>query len=289
MKRLLSAVAVLAVLPLAAVPLSAAPLDAVSSPLQGPPAPVEGPGGPGMHGGFGPGFGPRQPVTNAPYSAMITSTSTDKLQDGTVLTHTGTRLVSRDSLGRTREEVTFTPHRGPDADKPVTTVTIFDPVSHTITRLDPAKKIAFVHQLPQPRDGEHRHGPREDQPEGARPHRENPNVQVTDLGSKTVAGVVATGKRITHTVPAGQIGNTAPIVSTREEWFSPDLKIELSSNDVDPFHGTHITTVSGLTKAEPDAKLFQVPGDYTVQQPRERAGRGHRGPGGDAPLPPPGV
>ena len=263
-----------------------------------------GPGGLMEHGpmGHGPGapggFGMRAPVTNAPYTATFTSSSTEKLQDGTVLTHSSTRVAERDSLGRTREEITMPAH-GTDG-KAHTMIVIMDPVARTITQLRPDQKIAVVHTLPQPPQGGAGYrgpgGPASGDAQAAakdHPRHEDKNVVTADLGAKTISGVVATGKRVTRTIPAGQMGNTTPLVSTHEEWFAPDLKIELSRNDVDPFHGTHTTAVSALTKTEPDAALFKVPGDYTIQQAPQRA-FGRRGPGGPrhdgtAPPPPPGV
>lgn len=53
----------------------------------------------------------REPVTNAPFTATFTVTSSEKLQDGTELSHMVKRSVFRDSLGRFREEVTL-PARG---------------------------------------------------------------------------------------------------------------------------------------------------------------------------------
>ena len=255
-----------------------------------------GPGGPGGPGpmGFGGdrgGFGMRQPVTNAPYTATFTSTSTEKLQDGTVLTRNSTRTVERDSLGRTREEVTMPAH-GTDGTTH-TMITIIDPVARTVTQLRADKKVAVVHAIPQPPQRPSSSTSSGSTSATTRPAPpEDKNVVTADLGSKTIDGVVATGKRVTRTIPAGQMGNATAIVSTHEEWFAPDLKIELSRNDVDPFHGTHTTSVSSLSKTEPDASLFKVPSDYTVQQAPQRA-FGHRGPGaregGAPPPPPPGV
>ena len=177
-------------------------------------------------------------------------------------------------------------------------IVIMDPVAGTVTQLRPDQKIAVVHTIPQPSQGAaggHRGSggppPPDGQATGPRGHHEDKNVVTADLGSKTIDGDVATGKRVTRTIPAGQIGNATAVVSTHEEWLSSDLKIELSRNDVDPFHGTHTTAVSALTKAEPDASLFKVPGDYTVQQAPQRA-FGRRGPGGHngtTPPTPPGV
>jgi hypothetical protein len=276
---------------------------------------AQGPGGPGGPGPMGRGLIPaeggfgmmRQPVTNAPYSATFTSTSTEKLQDGTILTHSTTRVATRDSLGRTREEITMPARKGPDSDgKPHTSIVIIDPVAHTITQLRADHKIAVVHAIPEPRQhgpmGPGRRGPGGPPPqgdtagappaqgvEGNHPHgpRENRNVVTADLGSRTMDGVIATGRRITRTIPVD--GTDKPVVATHEEWFSPDLKIELSRSDVDPFRGTHTTVATGLTKAEPAPALFQVPEGYTVQQAPERA-FGRRGPGGprrDGQAPPP--
>jgi hypothetical protein len=264
-----------------------------------------GPGGPGPMGFGGDHGGPgmRTPVTNAPYTATFTSSSTEKLQDGTVLTHSSTRVAERDSLGRTREEITMPAH-GSDG-KAHTMIVIMDPVTRTITQLRTDQKIAVVHTMPAPPTGAAagagRRGPGGPPPEGQAagadgkgPGRhQDKNAVTAELGAKTMYGVVATGKRVTRTIPAGEMGNTTPLVSTHEEWFATDLKIELSRNDVDPFHGTHTSAVSSLTKAEPDAALFKVPSDYTVQQAPQHA-FGHRGPGaqqrdGGPPPPAPGV
>ena len=250
------------------------------------PALAQGPMGPMGPHMDGPGMDMRQPLTNAPYSATFTRTATEKLQDGSTLTRTTTRVASRDSLGRTREEVTMPARHGETA--PKTMVVIFDPVAHTTTRLDAEKKIASVHTLPQRPAREGRAGA---PPAGERPRgpREDKNVVTTDLGSKTIDGVPATGKRTTRTVPAGEMGNTSAIVSTHERWTSADLKIELSRTDVDPFHGTDTLVVSNLTKAEPQAALFTVPAGYTVQQEQERGwgGRGGDGRGAHGAPPPP--
>lgn len=250
-------------------------------------------------------FGPmREPVTNAPYSATFISTFTQKLQDGTVLTHTSTRTVARDSLGRVREEITG-PSRGEEA-QPHTMVVILDPVAKTVTSLDTERKVAVIRSLPEPR------GPRDarwpgrvaphamppdddaapaaDATAGIRPARHK-DVNTVDLGSKTIAGVVATGTRTTRTVPANAIGNTTSISTTHEAWYSPDLRVEVARTNVDPFRGTDSMTVSTLTKAEPAAALFKVPEGFTTRTAPQRAfgRRGFDGPGGqrDGKLPPP--
>ena len=78
---------------------------------------------------------------------------------------------------------------------------------------------------------------------------------------------------------------------TRETWFAPDLKPEVSETDTTP-RGTHSEVVTSLTKAEPAASLFKVPEGYAIKQAAEHPfhGRGHGehdGPGGLPPDAPP--
>jgi hypothetical protein len=89
-----------------------------------------------------------------------------------------------------------------------------------------------------------------------------PNLE--QLGSKTIAGVSATGTRSTITIPAGQIGNDQPLVITDERWYSPDLQVTVQSTHTDPRMGTTTYALQNVSRAEPSPTLFQVPADYTV-------------------------
>ena len=51
-----------------------------------------------------------------------------------------------------------------------------------------------------------------------------------------------------------------------EEWTSPDLKVLVLTEHRDPRMGTSTYRVTNINRAEPDAYLFEVPADYTVQQ-----------------------
>ena len=86
-----------------------------------------------------------------------------------------------------------------------------------------------------------------------------------DLGMQTIEGLVTKGKRITHTIPAGEMGNDLPIVITTETWVSPDLKVIVMSKSSDPRMGETTYKLTNLSRAEPDPALFQVPADYTVK------------------------
>ena len=92
-----------------------------------------------------------------------------------------------------------------------------------------------------------------------------PNVE--QLGSKTISGVPATGTRTTITIPAGEIGNDAPLTIIDERWYSPDLQVTVQSMHSDPRIGTTTYSLQNVSRAEPDPTLFQVPADYTVTDP----------------------
>jgi hypothetical protein len=99
-------------------------------------------------------------------------------------------------------------------------------------------------------------------------------VNREDLGTQTVSGVSATGTRTTITIPAGAIGNQAPIVSTREVWIATTLKVPVLIKSTDPRFGNSTAELTNIVAGEPDVTLFQVPAGYTITD------RGRGGPGG---------
>ena len=201
-------------------------------------------------------------VTGAPLTATITVTHDSTLQDGNTI-HTDTQSTEyRDSQGRTRREVPFklaTPATGATEG---TMIIISDPVAGKRYVLNPQKKTAHEMPLhpPKPPNGDH----------GPGPMWKNGDNDVTteSLGTKSILGLQATGTRMTRTIPAGEMGNSKPILVVTERWFSNDLQIPLSQVHNDPLMGTMTTTVTSVTRGEPDASLFQVPSDYKIETGR---------------------
>ncbi len=91
------------------------------------------------------------------------------------------------------------------------------------------------------------------------------NVTKEDLGQQVVEGVLATGTRMTTTLPAGTIGNEQPIVVLSEQWFSEDLKILVMTKHSDPRSGVTTYRLTNVVQAEPARSLFEVPADYTLK------------------------
>lgn len=86
-----------------------------------------------------------------------------------------------------------------------------------------------------------------------------------DLGQQIVEGVPAKGTRTTSVIPAGKIGNELPISIVSEEWTSIDLKVLVMTKHVDPRSGETTYRLTGITRGEPSASLFELPAGVTVK------------------------
>lgn len=72
------------------------------------------------------------------------------------------------------------------------------------------------------------------------------------------------GTRETTTIQAGVVGNSQPLVTTREFWYSPDLRVILAVTRKDPREGTRVIRGVDLSCSEPDPAMFQVPAGFVV-------------------------
>ena len=193
-------------------------------------------------------------VAGAPYSADVTTRVDMLMFDGTRLTQTVTAKVYRDSAGRTRREQAVIGMEALDPNPSVSSVVqIVDPVAHVMYTLNPGSKTA----LQRPIDG--------------------PPVQVTkfrvegpptthDLGTKTIEGLTATGRRIVTTIATGQVGNDRPIEIIDETWMSTELKVALQTLHRDPRTGDVEYTLTKISRQEPDPGLFKVPAGYQIRR-----------------------
>lgn len=237
-------------------------LTSVGAIAQDGPPPMGMPGGPMGAGHFG-GGGGHKLVTGVPYSADASSQSLQTLADGNTISRTTTSHVARDSQGRTYTQETIA-GGFMGASGPVTIVFISDPVAGFMYRLNASTKVATRTALrvppASPNGGAQPGGPR-----GFGAGRDGGNAQTADLGTQVIGGVSAQGKSVTHTVPAGAMGNAQPIVSSGEVWYSPDLQIVVQAKHSDPRMGQSTYALTNIQRAEPTPSLFQVPSDYTVQ------------------------
>ena len=246
--------------------------------------------------GFEAGIGGKT-VTGAPFSASVSTQTTQTLADGNTIEHSTTGTFARDSQGRTRREMTL-PAIGPFAasgETPPHMVEINDAVAGVHYILDPFRKVA--HKMDRPGHGKHMNiiasGPvqiPDGQESGTIAVQAGPNdkneVTTTSLGTQTINGVEARGTRYTRTIPAGQIGNSKPITIVTERWYSPDLQMVVMSKRTDPMTGDSVTQFTDIQRGEPDPALFQVPSDYTVKEGGPAVRIRTFKEAGQAPLPP---
>jgi hypothetical protein len=236
----------------------------------------------GFGGGPG-GRGPQAAVTGAPYSGVEVTVEQQALAGGNMIQHQTTRTIYRDGQGRVRMESEFSRPGAAGAAAAVTKrITISDPVGGYVHEVDPQNKVVNTRTVrPMGMQAQGMMRPRNSNAPAPRAARAaDPNVTTEDLGTQNINGVLATGTRVTHTIPAGTIGNAAAIQSVHETWISNDLKVPVMVKVTDPRFGTRVTQLTQINRGEPDASLFQVPAGYTVQQ---GGGPGGRGPGGRGP------
>ncbi|MBZ5702259.1 MAG: hypothetical protein LAN84_10465 [Acidobacteriia bacterium] len=213
--------------------------------------------------GFGeaPGEGA---VKGAPYSAKAVTERTHVLADGNRIRRTTESGVYRDAEGRFRREVTL-PVGGPLAESgnPRSFIVIRDPAAGTGFVLVPERKIA--RKLP-PAQADMRAERKQRIEEMRKKLEASGEVKTQSLGTKTIAGVAAEGKRTTRVIAAGKIGNEKPIEITNEVWYSKELQAVVLLKRNDPRTGATTYQLTNIQRQEPDPKLFQVPADYTVKE-----------------------
>jgi len=218
-------------------------------------------------------FDEGDPVENAPYSAEIVNEVTQDLLDGNRIERRTTGAVARDGRGRVRREHQLAAIGPVVPERDARMVTISDPAAGVHYSLDPVRKVAISSRPPQVRAHvEGAHGPmlfsRRAGPEAAldvHVEPQPPNVQTEQLGTKEYEGVHAEGTRTIATIPAGAVGNVRPIEIVSERWYSPELRVVVYSRRADPRFGDTIYRLTNITRAEPDASLFEVPADYKLE------------------------
>jgi hypothetical protein len=206
-------------------------------------------------------------TTGVPFSADVIEENDQTLADGNHIHREMHGRIFRDAEGRTRQENEF----------PVTMngetrvrVIIMDPVQQVFVSLDLQNKVAKVqHVGQQPASstvGANKPAAPSNQSNLPKVSpKQQEHLGTEDLGTMEIEGFVVTGKRVTHTIDAGEIGNDKPLVSVYETWFSPDLKEALLTKSENPQSGQNIRKLVNIHLGEPDPLLFQPPPDYTVK------------------------
>lgn len=209
------------------------------------------------------------PKTGAPFSADVTTESTQMLADGTSITRKDEGRIARDSQGRSRRELSVNAI-GPfaPAGDPVPLIFISDPVAGLHYVLDPETRTGRevkLSTLPPPLA---------EPPEYA-------DSQIESLGKQTIEGVEVEGTRSTIVIPEGQIGNSRPLTIITERWYSPALETTILSSHSDPRLGKTVYRLTNIRRVEPDRSLFFPSRDFTIEKGDDRPPRRRDKKGGD--------
>lgn len=230
-------------------------------------------------------------ITGAPYSAEEIQEQFQTLADGTRITRNQpTSKVFRDSMGRMRiERAIVRPLRANRPGEQPAIIEITDPVAKVKYVLEPAVRVAHRQQLPEmpaptrgaiPSSGVVAAriigpvpvsagvaGAAADVPAvlaASADQSTRPQVSREDLGTRTIEGVLATGRRTTTVWPVDSQGNDRPLSVVNEMWTAPELRLLVLSRVTDPRSGENTIKLVNISRSEPSPSLFQPPPDYSI-------------------------
>jgi len=201
---------------------------------------------------------------HAPFSATVTAEWTKVLEDGSAQIVQNRRLLVRDGAGRIYQERRRLVPKDSPREPELFRIEISDPAAHTkyFCRME-SRTCDLNDYVP----------PAALAPDnGDEAKDEFGTLTREDLGKNIVSGIDAIGTRETRILNPGAIGNSAPLSIVKEFWYSPQLGINVSVKRIDPRHGTEIFTVTDISLAEPDPKLFNLPAGFKVADARAKTG-----------------
>ncbi|MGP0017483.1 MAG: hypothetical protein ACLPHP_02845 [Candidatus Sulfotelmatobacter sp.] len=200
------------------------------------------------------------PAAERPFSGRDHIEWTRTLEDGTVVTTHLYAALARDSQGRIyREHMSFVPANSNQQSRR-REIDLLDPVAHTRTTCMVATRRCTITEY-------HASTTFTPQPAGPFDHGRR-TLARENLGTDVVDGLNLIGTRETVSISAGAVGNSQPLVTTKEYWYSPDLQVNLAVIRKDPREGTQVIRVVDLSRTEPDPAMFEIPSGYVVQDIR---------------------
>jgi hypothetical protein len=195
------------------------------------------------------------PIPNAPFSAIVVTEWTRIMPDGSTALMKNHRTVARDTLGRVFEERRYF---SPDGDKQTTMLTetdYEDLTQHQWMRCFVNTKVCSVSTFDRSLTVS--------QP---LPQNSTANgMKWEGLGQKVVDNIELIGSREVMTIGVGSIGNEKEQPVVKEFWYSPRLKINVTTKRFDPRASTvQNFYVISINQGEPEAQLFRPPTTYRM-------------------------
>ncbi|MGB7845951.1 MAG: hypothetical protein WBL63_10075 [Candidatus Acidiferrum sp.] len=206
------------------------------------------------------------PKAGAPFTLTLQTEWVKILYDGGTITSVNQRRIARDSKGRIYQERWFLVPKNGKADSQMTTIQISDPSAHTLYNcfmLEEPKQCVLtqytastsdVYKEASPPPGDLKGG------QGTALHE--------DLGKQSIDGIETTGTKDSMIYNPGVFGNDRKVAVEREFWYSAELGLNLLSIRSDPRIGKQTFRATNVILSEPDAKLFELPEGFEVQDRR---------------------
>lgn len=195
------------------------------------------------------------PIPNIPFTATVDISSMRIMPDGTQELRKTTNHIARDSRGRIYNERRMLVPVSYEREPVLTAFHIFDPQTRLSTDGIPATHLAHQWVMPEPRNRPIATAGVPPPPHGAK---------TEDLGPSTLADISVRGTRYTIEVPAERSGTGKPMQVKDEYWYSEDLRMNMMIVHSDPRTGQQIVTLTAVSRAEPDAKIFEIPEGYRI-------------------------
>jgi hypothetical protein len=206
-----------------------------------------------------------------PYTAEYKTTRVQTLANGATITLESAETTARDAQGRTMISTTTNATTSTDSNNIRTNVNVNDPVTRTRSSWTVPGHTVTVTQLPAPGERSSTNCATTIAPKSPNTPTRSPVVRdkptTEDLGTETIMGLEAQGRRMTTVIPAGQIGNDEPLARTSENWFAMDpgyKPLILRRISEDPQQGKSAMELTAFTQGDPDPSLFRPPSEYEV-------------------------
>lgn len=206
----------------------------------------------------GRGDGMYIPLTkNQPFKVKFNVEITKPLPDGSLVKQKYYVIDARDSAGNEYRESRDAVPSDSDMEPAVVSTMVYDAKNSTSTACSPARQSCqrrsfdpSLQPAAQPGLGVTENG--------------STTILRESLGKKQMDGVEVEGVRETQTVKAGVNGNSKPLVTTRETWYSSQLQFYLSVLITDPFGAIKKVEATDLKLGDPGQEWFAIPEGYRI-------------------------
>jgi hypothetical protein len=188
-----------------------------------------------------------------PYTLKQEITRTQTLPDGSSVTSVTVTTSARDAEGRSYIDSTHTINGDT-----IHNISVYDPPTQTRYTWNVGPNLPQVVTV-------YRWHPGPQQTSVAPPARRYYPSSSQSLPPQTLNGIYVEGIRSTRTIPAGYEGNDHDLITTTEQWNSPDLGHIIRMINDDPHYGKSDTETTDIQRTA-DPALFQPPAGFQLKE-----------------------